>query len=170
MTSNHSDTPYTTIVMASRLSLRRSNPILHNVVVPFINNVTTARRTIVSISRSNIVVQSNKKHNNINHHQQHNNSNNNFSTATDNKFLGRRKKTKYEKYNEAQLQNAPTASTIEDPFQYSGETLDEYVTKANLSPWTPVPDSVARKIFDNAMPSDEDVRYIRSGFKMSEST
>ena len=61
------------------------------------------------------------------------------------------------KYNEAQLQNAPNASTIESPFQYSGESLDEYVTKANLSPWTPVPDSVARKIFDNAMPSSDDV-------------
>ena len=44
------------------------------------------------------------------------------------------------------------------PFQYTGETLQEYNKMASLSPWTPVPDSVARKIFDNAsiIPNDDD--------------
>jgi hypothetical protein len=96
-------------------------------------------------------------HHTINHRHCQQQRHKDFSTAPAATLRGRRKKTKYEKYNEAQLQNAPNASTIESPFQYSGESLDEYVTKANLSPWTPVPDSVARKIFDNAMPSSDDV-------------
>ncbi|KAG7347640.1 RNA methylase [Nitzschia inconspicua] len=70
----------------------------------------------------------------------------------------RRRRAKYEKFNEAQLQSqtAPS-SAIEVPFEYSGESLEEYRKKANLSPWTPVPDSVARKIFDSATPGPEDI-------------
>lgn len=49
------------------------------------------------------------------------------------------------------------AGGLENPFKYSGDSLDEYTEKANLSPWTPVPDSVARKIFDRADPTEEDV-------------
>ena len=48
-------------------------------------------------------------------------------------------------------------SGMEDPFVYSGESVDEYSEKASLSPWTPVPDSVARRIFDRAEPKDTDI-------------
>lgn len=81
-------------------------------------------------------------------------------------LVRRRKRVKYEQFNDAQL-NAMTlggtatagtlGSGLESPFEYSGDTLDEYKQKANLSPWTPVPDSVARKIFDTAQPGPEDV-------------
>jgi hypothetical protein len=68
----------------------------------------------------------------------------------------RRKRTKYEQFNEAQLQERRQPNQ-QEAFVYSGDNLDEYVEKANLSPWTPVPDSVARKIFDSARPTADDV-------------
>ena len=52
----------------------------------------------------------------------------------------------------------PTVSGMDKPFEYTGDSIDEYSDKANLSPWTPVPDSVARKIFDRADPQEDDVR------------
>jgi hypothetical protein len=92
--------------------------------------------------------------------------------------IRRRKRAKYEQFNDAQLSvialgggggvgnsNNATGSRsgllsagMESPFEYSGDTIDEYKQKANLSPWTPVPDSVARKIFDTAQPGPDDVR------------
>ena len=71
----------------------------------------------------------------------------------------RRKKQKYEKFGEAKLatgQMPTTSSSLENPFQYSGDSIDEYKKKAELSPWVPVPDSVARKIFDRAIPEEDD--------------
>lgn len=71
----------------------------------------------------------------------------------------RRKRKKYEKYDSPQMGNQllPAARGLEDPFQYSGDSLEEYTEKATLSPWTPVPESVARKIFDRADPTPEDI-------------
>jgi hypothetical protein len=76
----------------------------------------------------------------------------------------RRKRVKYEKYNTPQLGNRPLPASggLEDPFRYSGDSLQEYSEKATLSPWTPVPDPVARKIFDIADPSSED-RHVELG-------
>jgi len=48
-----------------------------------------------------------------------------------------------------------TTTGLEDPFRYSGDSIEEYKEKANLSPWVPVPDSVARKIFDRALPEPD---------------
>ena len=48
----------------------------------------------------------------------------------------------------------PTTTSLEEPVQYTGDSLEDYKEKANLSPWTPVPDSVARKIFDRAIPHE----------------
>ena len=67
----------------------------------------------------------------------------------------RRKRKKYEKYNSPQLGTVPGG--MEDPFAYSGENINEYEEKASLSPWTPVPDSVARRIFDRVEPTDSDI-------------
>ena len=71
--------------------------------------------------------------------------------------LQRRKRKKYEKYNSPQMGTEFPGSGMEDPFVYSGESVDEYSEKASLSPWTPVPDSVARRIFDRAEPKDTDI-------------
>lgn len=69
----------------------------------------------------------------------------------------RRKRKKYEKLTSPQFgHQLPSSTGMEDPFHYSGESLDEYSQKASLSPWTPVPDSVARRIFDIADPTSDD--------------
>lgn len=71
----------------------------------------------------------------------------------------RRKRKKYEKYTSIKLNSElpGQSSGLETPFQYSGENLEEYTEMATLSPWTPVPDSVARKIFDRADIQEGDV-------------
>ena len=70
----------------------------------------------------------------------------------------RRRKQKYERFGEAKLAVGlvPTTTSLETPFEYSGDSLEDYKNKTELSPWTPVPDSVARKIFDRAIPEDDD--------------
>jgi hypothetical protein len=71
----------------------------------------------------------------------------------------RRKKQKYEQFSDAKLatgQMPTTTSSLENPFQYSGDSIDEYKKKTELSPWVPLPDSAARKIFDRAIPEDYD--------------
>ena len=68
----------------------------------------------------------------------------------------RRKRAKYEQFNDAALQEFQQPNQ-QEAFAYTGDNLDDYVEKANLSPWTPVPDSVARKIFDSAMPTSADI-------------
>mmetsp|Transcript_18341 Transcript_18341/g.42281 ORF Transcript_18341/g.42281 Transcript_18341/m.42281 type:complete len:381 (-) Transcript_18341:61-1203(-) len=70
----------------------------------------------------------------------------------------RRRKQKYERFGEAKLAagQVPTTTALESPFEYSGDSLEDYKTKTELSPWTPVPDSVARKIFDRAIPEDDE--------------
>ena len=71
----------------------------------------------------------------------------------------RRQRKKYEKYDKPQMGNQllQASSGLEGPFEYSGASVEEYSQKATLSPWTPVPDSVARKIFDSANPTSDDV-------------
>jgi hypothetical protein len=79
----------------------------------------------------------------------------------------RRKRPKIEKAINARIgHNLPSdnvsggtaGSGLSTPFVYSGDSVEEYVGKATLSPWTPVPDSVARRIFDNANVQEDDVR------------
>jgi hypothetical protein len=53
-----------------------------------------------------------------------------------------------------------SSSVLDAPFEYSGDSIEEYRAMANLSPWTPVTDSVARKIFDNASPGPDDVSHV----------
>ena len=74
----------------------------------------------------------------------------------------RRKRIKenYQKYNDnIQKYNSPPLG-MTDPFEYSGENVGEYSKKASLSPWTPLPDSVARRIFDIAQVQEDDVSCI----------
>eukprot|EP00339_Tiarina_fusa_P002094 CAMPEP_0117012094 /NCGR_PEP_ID=MMETSP0472-20121206/10256_1 /TAXON_ID=693140 ORGANISM="Tiarina fusus, Strain LIS" /NCGR_SAMPLE_ID=MMETSP0472 /ASSEMBLY_ACC=CAM_ASM_000603 /LENGTH=313 /DNA_ID=CAMNT_0004715083 /DNA_START=85 /DNA_END=1026 /DNA_ORIENTATION=+ len=70
----------------------------------------------------------------------------------------RRSRKKFEKYASPQMgSQLPTSSGMDQPFAYSGDNIAEYSEKANLSPWVPVPDSVARKIFDRADVKSDDV-------------
>lgn len=74
----------------------------------------------------------------------------------------RRPRKKYEQFVSPMMgTHVPIVSTgMEEPLDYSkdGSSLEDYASnKATLSPWTPVPDSVARKIFDRADPTSEDV-------------
>ena len=82
-----------------------------------------------------------------------------FSSSDTPKRRPRRKKQKYEQFSEAKLATGvlPTTTSLESPFEYnSGDSIEDYKKKAELSPWTPVPDSVARKIFDRAIPPEND--------------
>ena len=82
-----------------------------------------------------------------------------FSSSDAPKRRPRRKKQKYEQFSEAKLATGvlPTTTSLESPFEYnSGDSIEDYKKKAELSPWTPVPDSVARKIFDRAIPPEND--------------
>lgn len=76
----------------------------------------------------------------------------------------RRKRKKYEKYTSIKLgaELPGRSSGMENPFQYTGANVEEYTEMATLSPWTPVPDSVARKIFDRADVRENDVRTNKS--------
>jgi hypothetical protein len=68
----------------------------------------------------------------------------------------RRKRVVYEKYDNPQL--GTSTPMMNEPFVYSGDSVEEYTAKATLSPWTPVPDSVARRMFDIAQVQEDDVR------------
>lgn len=47
---------------------------------------------------------------------------------------------------------------LEEPYNYDGEKpTEEYLKKTSLSPWVPMPDAVARKMFDIAQPTSDDV-------------
>lgn len=70
----------------------------------------------------------------------------------------RKKRVAYEKYDSPQL--GTSTPVMSDPFVYSGDSVEEYNEKATLSPWTPVPDSVARRIFDISQVQEDDVREI----------
>ena len=50
---------------------------------------------------------------------------------------------------------------LDTPYSYGGEDgngSQEYMEKTSLSPWVPIPDAVARKLFDMSEPSPDDVR------------
>jgi len=53
---------------------------------------------------------------------------------------------------------------LDEPFSYGGEdgtSADEYLNKTSLSPWVPIPDPIARKLFDMSAPTPEDVLSFR---------
>jgi SAM-dependent methyltransferase len=53
----------------------------------------------------------------------------------------------------------PTFGKLERPYEHGETDIDAYLDKASLSPWVPIPDVIARKIFDlaNAGPEDHHV-------------
>jgi len=52
--------------------------------------------------------------------------------------------------------NTPFFGRLEEPYEHGEGNINDYLDKATLSPWAPLPDSAARKIFDlaGAKPSD----------------
>ncbi len=45
---------------------------------------------------------------------------------------------------------------LSEPYQFKEDDLETYLQKASLSPWVPLPDAVARKVFDLAKVTDKD--------------
>ena len=57
----------------------------------------------------------------------------------------------------------PETTGLDQPYAYGGEdgtSTEEYLKKTSLSPWVPIPDPIARKLFDMSAPSPEDVRFL----------
>ena len=54
----------------------------------------------------------------------------------------------------------PEITGLQQPYDFGDKdgTADEYLKKASLSPWVPIPDPIARKLFDMSTPTPEDVR------------
>jgi len=79
--------------------------------------------------------------------------------------LGKRRRRKPppmpEKFRSSQEQPlGDHGGSISKPFQLSEDTMDDYLKKASLSPWVPVPDPVARKMLELAKAGPDDVRLI----------
>lgn len=58
---------------------------------------------------------------------------------------------------------APTRTGLDAPYSYGGEdgsSTQEYLEKTSLSPWVPIPDPIARKLFDMSEATPEDVSLI----------
>jgi hypothetical protein len=51
----------------------------------------------------------------------------------------------------------PSFGRLEEPYQHGENNMEEYLSKTSLSPWAPIPDSVARKVFDVAQAKPEDI-------------
>lgn len=56
---------------------------------------------------------------------------------------------------------APSRSALDAPYSYGGadgSNTEEYLKKTSLSPWVPIPDPIARKLFDMTEAGPDDVR------------
>lgn len=54
------------------------------------------------------------------------------------------------------LRTDESFGNLSEPYQFREDDLDSYLQKASLSPWVPMPDAVARKVFDLANVGPED--------------
>ena len=52
----------------------------------------------------------------------------------------------------------PEITGLQEP--YDGFGAEDYHKKASLSPWVPIPDPIARKLFDMSRPTPDDVRNL----------
>ena len=106
-------------------------------------------------------------------------SNNNFDTQTRWVSIKKRRRrpkstlfqrlhgTEDEDEEEEGRNNAHMATgetTMNKPFEVSGGDFHEYMKKANLSPWVPVPDPVARKMLELGKANKDSVRIGAMGF------
>ena len=94
-----------------------------------------------------------------------NNNNNNNNTNTHKKRKLRRRPrpnfglAKFEGTGPPKIM--PEITGLQLPYDFGdqdGLTGEEYHKKASLSPWVPIPDPIARKLFDMSTPTPEDVR------------
>jgi hypothetical protein len=51
----------------------------------------------------------------------------------------------------------PSFGRLEEPYEHGETDMEEYLSKTSLSPWAPIPDAVARKVFDVAQAKPEDI-------------
>ena len=51
----------------------------------------------------------------------------------------------------------PKFGKLQEPFKHDEDNVEDYLKKASLSPWVPLPDSAARKVFDVAEATADDV-------------
>jgi hypothetical protein len=51
----------------------------------------------------------------------------------------------------------PAFGRLEEPYEHGETDMEEYLSKTSLSPWAPIPDAVARKVFDVAQAKPEDI-------------
>jgi hypothetical protein len=51
----------------------------------------------------------------------------------------------------------PSFGRLEEPYEHGETDMEEYLNKTSLSPWAPIPDAVARKVFDVAQAKPEDI-------------
>lgn len=51
----------------------------------------------------------------------------------------------------------PTFGRLEEPYEHGEDDMEDYLSKTSLSPWAPIPDAVARKVFDVAKAVPEDI-------------
>lgn len=57
----------------------------------------------------------------------------------------------------------PESAGLSQPYSFGGEDgegTEEYLKKTSLSPWVPIPDPIARNLFDMARTGPEDVSCI----------
>lgn len=52
--------------------------------------------------------------------------------------------------------NMPSFGKLDEPYSHGEENMEDYLKKTSLSPWAPVPDSVARKMMDLAKAGSTD--------------
>lgn len=53
----------------------------------------------------------------------------------------------------------PSERSLLRPMELQGDTMADYIGKASLSPWVPVPDPAARKMLELAKAGKDDVSY-----------
>lgn len=90
------------------------------------------------------------------------------SLATARRFAAARRRrptavsTKFEKALEQQQQELrltqPDRGGLHQAFAPTEANFDDYLSKASLSPWVPVPDPVARKMLEISKAGPDDVR------------
>jgi hypothetical protein len=56
-----------------------------------------------------------------------------------------------------QQQQLPDRGGLQQAFVPAEDNMDDYLAKASLSPWVPVPDPVARKMLEIAKAGPDDV-------------
>lgn len=69
----------------------------------------------------------------------------------------RRKRPSFDKYPIENELKGPDRGGLMEAYTHSQKNFDDYLSKASLSPWVPVPDPIARRMLEIAEAGPEDV-------------